>query len=177
MHYRSIAIAALSTTVGIAAVQATTAFSAFRWTSPRASVEVPASSMEAAVQRVVMTADGPVVLLQAKNTERALPIWIGNAEARAIERARQGIRTPRPMTHDLFTKTLERLDAEVVHVRVDRLRADGVYVGTITIRQGEEVRAIDARPSDSMALALRTGAKIYIADKLQRQMILSSAHH
>ena len=172
MQHRSIAIAVLSTAAGIAVVQATDAISAFRVTRGSvASVEAPAGSLKATVDGVLSTPDGPVVLLKPRASELVLPIWIGRAEARAIERARTNVVTPRPMTHDLFTDTLAALDAKLVHVRVDRLRPDGVYTGTLTFIEDGVVKTVDARPSDAMALALRTGAPIFVADTLQTQFI------
>ena len=175
MQYRSIVIAALSTSIGIAALQATTALSAFWLTPSKAEVSVPASSMQASVVDVVSTADGPVVLLQPEGTDQFLPIWIGHAEARAIKRALAGVKMNRPRTHDLFANTLSNLDARLVHVRVDRLRG-GVYYGTATLQQGDRVISIDARPSDAMALALRTSATIYVADELRAELIAAKHH-
>ena len=170
MQYRSIVIAALSTSIGIAAVQATTALSAFYLTPTKAKVDPPAGSMLASVAQVVSTPEGPVVLLQAKGTDQALPIWVGYAEARSIKRALDGVKMTRPRTHDLFANTLKNLDARVLHVRVDRLEG-GVYFGTVTLQKEDRVVSIDARPSDAMALALRTSARIYIADQLSAEFV------
>ncbi len=171
MRYRSIVIAALSTTFGIAVVQATSALSALRLTPSASTAEVPPNSLRASVADVVATPQGPVVLLRPESSDRLLPIWVGYAEARAIERVLSDIDMPRPMTHDLFAKTLGRLDARLVHVRVDRLRPDGVYVGTATLQQDDRIIKIDTRPSDAMALALRTSAPIYIDSSLRAQLV------
>lgn len=171
MKYRSVALAILSTTVGMTLLQATSALSAFHSPPPKAVPVVPANSIEANVFRVVDTEQGPVVLLRPVNSDRCLPIVVGNAEGRAIERGRVSAKSPRPMTHDLFARTIDELDAEVAHVRVDRLTPNGVYIGTVTLVRAHEILAIDARPSDSMALALRTGAKVYIDESLRSELI------
>ncbi|MEM7674760.1 MAG: bifunctional nuclease family protein [Myxococcota bacterium] len=180
MRYSSIAIAALSTTVGIALVQATSAWSAFRFgpsdrTAAQVQVVAPSDSMVATVSQIASTTSGPVVLLTPKGTRRSLPIWIGHAEARAIERAHFNIDMPRPATHDLLANIIDRLDAQVAHVSVDRLREDGVYTGTVTLVHGDQILAIDARPSDAIALALRTDRPIYMANTLRRQLVDISA--
>ena len=175
MQYRSIALAVLSTTVGVAAIQATSAYFSLLAPPTVADVAPPVNSIESTVYRVVPTEDGPVVLLRAGDDQRLLPIWIGYAEARAIERARTGTEMPRPMTHDLFAATLGELDARVAHVRVDRLRDDGVYTGTITLIRNREVLKIDTRPSDAIALALRTNAPIYVDGGLRAEMISDPA--
>lgn len=170
MRYRSIVIAALSTTMGIAVVHATSALSAFRITPQRACAKVPAHSVKADVTQVFATAAGPVVTLQPQGMQGHLPIWIGYTEAKAIHRALKGQETDRPRTHDLFSNVLNELDAKVAFVRVDRLH-DGVYYGTVTLRTTDRVLSIDARPSDALALALRLKAPIYIDRSLQSEFI------
>lgn len=176
MRYSSIVVAAISTTAGIAVVQATSALSAFRFGLPDRSaaqvqVEAPDDSMLATVSQVSSTTNGPVVLLTPQGMKQALPIWIGTAEARAIERAHFNIDMPRPMTHDLLANTIDRLGGKLAYVRVDRLRTDGVYIGTVAVVRGEDVLMIDARPSDAMSLALRAERPIYIANTLRRQLV------
>ena len=167
MRTRTIATAALSTALGIAIVEAGVAWSSFRFSSPPpAAPAVPTGAFEATVDRVLETSDGPVVLLRLPEA-RALPIWIGHAEARAIERLLHQQPFPRPLTHDLMAGLVGALDAEVHHVRVRSLRADGVYLGAVALQSPDGPRVVDARPSDAIALALRTGAPIYVADTLE----------
>jgi bifunctional DNase/RNase len=105
----------------------------------------------------------PIVLLKTTEGNRFLPIWIGQAEAAAILMKLQGQSTPRPLTHDLFTDTLGQLDAQLVRVCVTELRENTFYA-TITIRQNGSELDIDSRPSDAIALAVRSDAPIFADD-------------
>jgi bifunctional DNase/RNase len=112
--------------------------------------------------------NNPVVLLKVDDSQEALPIWIGHAEALAIELQIKGQTFERPLTHDLLKTMLEGLGAVVSKVAVTDLR-DNTFFAKIYIRRDNEVFAIDARPSDSIALALKTGAEIYVSrDVLER---------
>lgn len=106
-----------------------------------------------------------VVILKEKEGERVLPIWIGPAEAQAIARELAGQRFPRPLTHDLLATIVEGLKAKVTRVVIADLRDNTFYAHLVIERDGEVV-AIDARPSDSIAVALRTGADIFVNEKL-----------
>jgi len=115
---------------------------------------------------------GAVMLLRGEDWgEQVLPIYIGSAEAEAIARAVHGIPTQRPMTHDLLVSMLGALGVRVERVTIDALISD-VYTATVVLAQeinGEVKRHyIDARPSDSVAIAVRTGAPIYINNRLRR---------
>jgi bifunctional DNase/RNase len=105
----------------------------------------------------------PIVLLKTKDGNRFLPIWIGHPEAAAILMKLQGASTPRPMTHDLFTDTLGHLEARVVRVCVTELR-DNTFFATITIQQNGSEIEVDSRPSDAIALAVRSDAPIFADD-------------
>ncbi|MCP4658027.1 MAG: PDZ domain-containing protein [bacterium] len=111
--------------------------------------------------------NSPVVLLRELESGQVLPIWIGLAEARAIGLALHGIEPPRPMTHDLMVNLLSNLDARLEEVLVSELRGDTYYALLKLWVAGEgEPRWIDSRPSDGLALALRTGAAIRISARL-----------
>jgi len=112
-------------------------------------------------------ADSPVVLLRDPESGKVLPIWVGFPEAEAIARALHGLATPRPMTHDLLADVVHRLGATVEEVRVHELR-ESTYHAVILLRPrgGAAVVGIDARPSDALALALRTGSSILVARAL-----------
>jgi bifunctional DNase/RNase len=105
----------------------------------------------------------PIVLLKTADGNRFLPIWIGHAEAAAILMKLQGASTPRPMTHDLMTDMLEQLDAEVVRITVTELR-DNTFYASITVQQNGSELEIDSRPSDAIAIAVRSEVPIYAAE-------------
>jgi bifunctional DNase/RNase len=109
--------------------------------------------------------NSPVVLLRDidEADERILPIWIGHAEAMAILLRLQDVEPPRPLTHDLLRSLVESLGYMLERVEITRLEESTFFAALIL--RGEDKRiALDARPSDSMALAVRTGAPIFVAD-------------
>ena len=106
---------------------------------------------------VEMPSNQPIVLLKEVDGIRYLPIWVGAAEATAIAFAQQGLTPPRPLTHDLIKNIIDNLGTSVDSVQITHL-ADGVFYSKILMDKGIEV---SARPSDSIALALRTGSPIY----------------
>jgi bifunctional DNase/RNase len=110
--------------------------------------------------RVEMPSNQPIVLLRETGGERYLPIWIGAVEATAIAFAQQGVVPPRPLTHDLLRDVLEAFGRSLSQVRITDLD-DGVFYATLVFDDGTEV---GARPSDAIALALRTGAGIVGAE-------------
>lgn len=115
--------------------------------------------------RMEMPSNTPIVLLREAEGARYLPIWVGAAEATAIAYAHQGVVPPRPMTHDLMKDLLEAVGTDVVEVRITGL-TDGVFYATIVLSSGTEV---SARPSDAIALALRTGSPIVGATDVLEQ--------
>jgi len=110
--------------------------------------------------RVEVPSNNPIVLLRESEGDRYLPIWIGAVEATAIAFAQQGVVPPRPLTHDLLKDVLEATGNEIAEVRITEMR-DGVFYALLVLAAGAE---ISARPSDSIALALRTGSRIVCAD-------------
>lgn len=110
----------------------------------------------------------PVVLLRDPETGQVVPIWVGVAEARAIAAALHEIEYPRPMTHDLMVDVLGRLHAHLDELLIHDL-VDGTYLGMLRLStpdDGDEPLLVDTRPSDGMALALRAGATIRVAQKI-----------
>jgi uncharacterized protein len=105
----------------------------------------------------------PIVILRDKDGERVLPIWVGIFEANAIALQIENIATPRPMTHDLLRNVIHDLNGVVEKVVVCDLKETTFYA-LISLKVGGEVVAIDARPSDAIALALRTQAPIFVED-------------
>jgi bifunctional DNase/RNase len=111
------------------------------------------------------TTNSPVVLLKDVSDEdaRLMPIWIGHAEAMAILLRLQGVEPPRPLTHDLFRSAIEALGFALERVEITRLE-ESTFFAALVLRGEERRLALDARPSDSMALAVRTGSPIFVAD-------------
>lgn len=107
----------------------------------------------------------PVVILKEKEGTRVLPIWIGPAEASAIAMEIQGVKAPRPMTHDLLKQLVVGLGAELRRVVISQVK-ENTYFAELLMSRNEELFQLDARPSDSIALALRLHAPIYTSDDL-----------
>jgi bifunctional DNase/RNase len=102
-------------------------------------------------------------LLKTVDGNKFLPIWIGHPEAAAILMKLQGASTPRPMTHDLLSDVLDQMEAKCEKVSVTELR-DNTFFASITISMNGSELEIDSRPSDALALAVRTSAPIFAAD-------------
>ena len=110
--------------------------------------------------RVELPANQPIVLLKEAAGERYLPIWIGAVEATAIAFAQQGVVPPRPLTHDLMKDLITATGNDLSEVRITEMK-DGIFYAVLVFDSGVEV---SARPSDSIALALRTGTRIVCAE-------------
>jgi len=118
--------------------------------------------------------DAPVVILREEGGSLFLPIWIGVFEANAIALAAEGVAPRRPMTHDLMRGILEALAARLERVEIHAL-VEGTFLARLRVRTaGEEEALVDARPSDAMALALRTGAPIWAAREVLDQAVRRS---
>ena len=107
--------------------------------------------------------NSPIVILRDKEGQRVLPIWVGIFEANAIALQLENISTPRPMTHDLLRNVIQDLKASVQKVVVCDLQENTFYALIYLALDGDTV-AVDARPSDAIALALRTRAPIFVED-------------
>ena len=112
--------------------------------------------------RVEMPSNQPIVLLKEIGGVRYLPIWVGAVEATSIAFAQQGVQPPRPLTHDLLKDILGALNIGVDSIHLTELK-DGVFYATINLTGGISV---SARPSDAIALALRTGSPILGSEEL-----------
>lgn len=112
----------------------------------------------------------PVVLLVDQGETKALPIWIGQAEATAIAMELQGVKPPRPMTHDLLRGVLKELSISVTRIVVTDVK-DSTYFAEIHLASNGTPMVIDSRPSDAIALALRAEAPIFVADGVAEQAI------
>lgn len=115
--------------------------------------------------RVNLMSQQRIIILREKNSERYLPIWIGVFEAESIALALQEVEIARPLTHDLMRNLLRELGARVIRVEVVDLNND-TYYGNIVLEAPGEVLNIDARPSDALALAVRTHVPIFVARKV-----------
>ena len=107
----------------------------------------------------------PIVILRDKEGQRVLPIWVGGAEANAIMVQLENIPTPRPMTHDLLKNVIHDLKADVLKIVVSDLKENTFYA-LIYLKVNGEAVAVDARPSDAIALALRSRAPIFVEDRV-----------
>ena len=109
-----------------------------------------------------------VVVLKEEGTERFLAIWIGPYEADAITIKLQGVEIARPLTHDLLQQGIDRLGAKVCHVLVNDLLDDTFYARVVMDRDGERIE-LDSRPSDAIALAVRTQAPIFVSESVMER--------
>ena len=107
----------------------------------------------------------PILLLKDHKMQRTVPIWIGLVEASAIATELQQLKLERPMTHDLVHNLLGALGVETLHVEINDLR-DNTYFATLVVRQGTRVLEMDARPSDAIAIAMRSGCSILVDDRV-----------
>ncbi|NJM65092.1 MAG: bifunctional nuclease family protein [Acaryochloris sp. RU_4_1] len=107
----------------------------------------------------------PIVLLKDATERRALPIWIGQSEARAILSALESERPPRPMTHDLLVNCLDQWDIDLERVVIHSLQ-DNTFYAVLTLQQGDTKKEVDARPSDAIALALRMDSPIWVLEEV-----------
>jgi bifunctional DNase/RNase len=122
-----------------------------------------------------MVGKQPIVLLKTREGNKFLPIWIGHPEAAAILMKLQGANTPRPMTHDLMNDMLNEMEASCTRVSVTELRENTFYA-SITLRLDGREFEIDSRPSDALALAVRTSAPIFAAEEVITESAIEFEH-
>ncbi len=115
--------------------------------------------------RVSLMSQDRVVVLKDQETERYIPIWIGPFEAEAIRVELQGVSVQRPLTHDLLKTVFTELGGKVEHILISDLRND-VFYAQIKVNVNGRTVEIDARPSDSLALAVRLKCPIFVAEKV-----------
>ena len=114
-----------------------------------------------------------VVVLKEREGNRVLPIIIGISEVTAIKMKISGIQPPRPLTHDLLQHTLEQLGAKLTRVVINKLEFNTFFAKLVLQTKEQKIEEVDARPSDSIALALRADAPIYVADDVLTQVASS----
>lgn len=112
-----------------------------------------------------MPSNQPIVLLKENEGKRYLPIWVGAVEATAIAFAQQGVSPPRPLTHDLLKDVIAAMGGSVSKINLSSVR-EGVFYAELIFANGVEV---SARPSDAIALALRSGAPIFGSESLLQE--------
>jgi bifunctional DNase/RNase len=111
-----------------------------------------------------------VVILRGEEGQEVLPIWIGKAEANSISLALENVDLPRPLTHDLMKNALDALEAKVISIVITELK-DSTYFAKLHLLHHDAEITVDTRPSDAIALALRTDSPIFVAEEvLQRQL-------
>lgn len=112
--------------------------------------------------RVELPSNQPIVLLKEQDGARYLPIWIGANEATAIATAMEGVQPPRPLTHDLMRSVIDAIGALAVRVVITEMR-DSVFYADLTLDVGGREVKVSSRPSDAIALAVRTGTPVLVA--------------
>ena len=117
--------------------------------------------MDLARTIIVETSDSQVIVLKERDGDRHLPIVIGTSEALAIDRRLKGVRTPRPMTHDLMAAVIEQLDSELEQIIINDLR-DHTFFAKLVIRRDGRLIEVDSRPSDAIALGVASGTPIFV---------------
>ena len=125
--------------------------------------------------RVHLMTPQRLVVLKQKNSERYLPIWVGPYEAEAITVALQEVEMSRPLTHDLLNNVFGAFNARVARIEIVKLQNDIFYGNIIAEVNGKEVH-IDSRPSDALALAVRTSAPIFAADDVIEESSIEFEH-
>jgi bifunctional DNase/RNase len=116
----------------------------------------------------------PIVVLKDVATETVMPIWVGIFEANAIAIEIEKVSAPRPMTHDLTINLIRHLNARLERVVITELK-DDTFLATLWLRQGDEPLTIDARPSDAIALALRSDCPIYVSEQVMQNAKLNTS--
>jgi uncharacterized protein len=117
--------------------------------------------------QVSLVSSHRIVVLKELDSERYLPIWIGPCEAEAISVGAKGIDVLRPLTHDLLVNLIDALDAELLSIHINDL-ADNTFYATLLLSMGEAEIEVDSRPSDAIAIAVRVGVPIYVAESVMQ---------
>lgn len=123
--------------------------------------------IEVELFQVIITEGSPtqVIVLRERGGDRFFPIFIGYNEAMAIDRKLKDAQVPRPLTHDLLHNIIEQMGGKLSRIVVNDLREE-TYFAILEIRRGDEIIEIDSRPSDAIALAVRTTVPIFVEDKV-----------
>ncbi|MGC1782515.1 MAG: bifunctional nuclease family protein [Acidobacteriaceae bacterium] len=141
-----------------------------------AVTDPPGDEMEVKIRGLMMdpVTNMPIIVLKDVESDALVPIWVGIFEANAIALEIEKTTTPRPMTHDLLANLIRTLDGEVQRVVITELR-DDVYYALIWMERAGELISLDARPSDALALALRTDCPIFLSGQVLRTTRIANA--
>jgi uncharacterized protein len=143
------------------------------WPAQQSASALAASQelLEVKIQRLILdpSSNQPVVFLTDLQEERALLVWIGPCEANAMNAEMDGTKHPRPQTHDLLQGIIQKMKGKVQKIIITHSK-DGVYYASLVLEREGAVMEIDARPSDSMVLAQKSKAPIFVARKLFQEM-------
>lgn len=120
---------------------------------------------EVRIYSLATTANDAIVFLEEINGIRLLPIWIGPLEGQAIAIKFSGIALPRPFTHDLITEIFSKTGYKVTKVVIDNIK-DNTYYSSIYVSNGDKTHILDSRPSDAIAISVRTGCNIFITESV-----------
>jgi hypothetical protein len=112
--------------------------------------------------------NSPIIILEEIEGKQTLPIWIGLLEATAIASEIEGVRFSRPMTHDLLKNIMDKTDIRINRIEICDLK-DNTYYALIHMTMNDETLSIDSRPSDAIAIALRTKAPIFVSDEVLKK--------
>ena len=118
----------------------------------------------------------PIVVLNDKENRMALPIWIGSAEASAIIRQMENIASARPMTHDLICNLIKTFEYNVTKIEINDVNTETYYASIFLAAKDGTVFEMDSRPSDAIAIALKTKSPIYVATKVIANGTISTDH-
>ena len=118
---------------------------------------------------IVETGDSQVIILKERDGDRHFPILIGINEALAIDRRLKGLKTPRPLTHDLMASIIEQLDGVLEQIVISDLR-EHTFFARLVVRRNGKVVEIDSRPSDAIALGAAVGTPIFVEDHVLREV-------
>jgi len=121
--------------------------------------------IEIKIYSLATTAKDAIVFLEEVDGIRLLPLWIGPLEGQAIAIKFSGIALPRPFTHDLMSEVLSKTGYKIKKVVLDRVK-DNTYYSSIYISNGNDTHRLDSRPSDAIAMSVRTGCEIYVSQKV-----------
>lgn len=124
-------------------------------------VQVVGVAVDSAGQRVILLK----AIEESEGDNKILPIWVGAQEASSILVAVEGVETPRPFAHDLMRSLVDVLGAQIERVEITSID-DGTYYAVVYVEGSDGQHVVDARPSDAIALASRTGAAIHVADEV-----------